>query len=156
MSGRSRSLPPPAGATTYPPVEPAFLGRGWSFPPTFNAVSCTVAMAGGDSDIRQSLWIILSTSLGERVMLPTFGCDLISKVFATLTTTTANAIASMVTRAIIDWEPRVTVESVTVTESELAGWIDISVDYIVRQTNSRSNFVFPFYRMEATLPPPPS
>lgn len=156
MSGRSRSLPPATVATTYPPVEPAFLGRGWSFPPTFNRVSCTVAMASGDADIRQSLWIILSTSLGERVMLPTFGCDLISKVFTALTTTTANAIASMVTRAIIDWEPRVTVESVTVTDAELAGWIDISIDYIVRQTNSRSNLVFPFYRMEATLPPPPS
>ena len=156
MKRGARSLPSTARAATYPPVEPAFLGRGWSFPPTFNRVSCTVAMASGDADIHQSLWIILSTSLGERVMLATFGCDLISKVFTALTTTTANAIATMVTRAITDWEPRVTVESVTVTDSELAGWIDISIDYVVRQTNSRSNLVFPFYRMEATLPPPPS
>lgn len=156
MKRGARPLPPAASAATYPPVEPAFLGRGWSFPPTFNRVSCTVAMASGDADIHQSLWMILSTSLGERIMLATFGCDLISKVFTALTTTTANAIATMVTRAITDWEPRVTVESVTVTDSELAGWIDISIDYIVRQTNSRSNLVFPFYRMEATLPPPPS
>lgn len=156
MKRGARSLPSAARAATYPPVEPAFLGRGWSFPPTFNRVSCTVAMASGDADIHQSLWIILSTSLGERIMLATFGCDLISKVFTALTTTTANAIATMVTRAITDWEPRVTVESVTVTDSELAGWIDISIDYVIRQTNSRSNLVFPFYRMEATLPPPPS
>jgi len=143
----------PAG---YDPVNPAFLGRGWSFPPTFNHVTSTVAMAVGDVDIREALWILLSTALGERIMLATFGCDLLSKVFTTLTTTTANEIATMVTRAITEWEPRVTVENVVVTESELDGWLNISIDYFVRQTNSRSNLVFPFYRLEATLPPPPS
>lgn len=134
---------------------PAFLGRGWAFPPTFNRLTGSVAMASGDGDIKQALWIILSTALGERVMLATFGCDLLSKVFTTLTTTTANDIATMVTRAIIEWEPRVTVERVIVTESELSGWLDIHIDYVVRQTNSRSNIVYPFYAMEATLPPPP-
>jgi len=134
---------------------PEFLGRGWSFPPTFNRLTGAVEMAGGDRDIKQALWIILSTALGERVMLATFGCDLLSKVFSTLTTTTANDIATMVTRAIIEWEPRVVVENVTVDESELSGWIDIHIDYIVAQTNSRSNIVYPFYAMEATLSPPP-
>ncbi|MEJ2457618.1 MAG: GPW/gp25 family protein [Novosphingobium sp.] len=145
-----------ADGGAYEPVEPAFLGRGWSFPPSFIRSSASVTMAGGDTDIRQSLWIILSTSLGERIMLATFGCDLMSKVFTALTTTTANEISTMVTRAIIEWEPRVTVESVTVTDSELDGWLDISIDYIVRETNSRSNLVYPYCRMEATLPPPAS
>lgn len=151
---RSRFLPSVDPGLSYPPVEPAFLGRGWGFPPTFDRVACTVAMASGDTDIRQSLWIILSTRLGERTMLATFGCDLESMLFTSLTTTTANAIATMVTRAITEWEPRVTVEAVSVTEAELAGWLDITIVYVVRQTNSRSNLVFPFYRMEATLPPP--
>lgn len=145
-----------SGEAAYRPVEPAFLGRGWSFPPSFSRVSASVTMASGDVDIRQSLWIILTTSLGERIMLATFGCDLMSKVFSVLTTTTANEIAAMVTRAIVDWEPRVSVESVVVTESELDGWLDISIDYFVRQTNTRSNLVFPFCRWEVTLPPPPS
>lgn len=151
-----RPLPRLRGESAYRPVEPAFLGRGWSFPPTFSRVSESVIMASGEADIRQSLWTILATRPGERIMLATFGCDLMSKLFTVLTTTTANEIAAMVTRAIVDWEPRVTVESVVVTESELDGWLDISIAYIVRQTNSRSNLVFPFYRMEKTLPPPPS
>ena len=113
-------------------------------------------MAAGDTDIRQALWILLSTSLGGRIMLATYGCDLISKVFTTLTTTTANEIASMVTRAITEWEPRVSIQNVTVTDSTLDGWIDIAIDYVVRQTNSRSNLVFPYCRMEATLSPPAS
>ncbi len=143
-----------SGATSD--AYPGFLGRGWSFPPSFDPIADTVVMAEADTDIRQSLWIILSTTPGERIMLPTFGCDLISKVFSTLTTTTANEIASMVTKAIIDWEPRVTVEKVTVTDSPLDGWLDISIDYVVRQTNARSNLVFPYCRLEATLPPAPS
>jgi phage baseplate assembly protein W len=151
---KRRQVPDPQ-QPSYAPVYPAFLGRGWGFPPTFDRILKSVGMASGDTDIKEALWIILSTNLGERIMLATFGCDLISKVFTALTTTTANEIATMVTRAIIEWEPRVLVENVTVTESELAGWVYINIDYMVRQTNSRSNIVYPFYALEATLPPPP-
>lgn len=148
-----RRGPPGTGGPDDTPY-PAFLGRGWGFPPTFDPIAHRVGMASGDQDIRESLAILLGTSLGERVMLATYGCDLMSKVFTTLTTTTANEIAAMVTRAIIEWEPRVDVENVVVSDSFLAGWLAISIDYTVRQTNSRSNMVFPFYQLEATLPRP--
>lgn len=154
LPARSGKGKPGIGGDGQP--YPTFLGRGWSFPPTFDNVLCTVDLAAGDIDIRQALWIILSTSLGERIMLPTFGCDLIAKVFTALTTTTANEIGSLVSRALVDWEPRIIVDSVTVTDSTLDGWIDISVDYTVRATNSRSNIVYPFCRIEATLPSAPS
>jgi hypothetical protein len=149
-----RPVRAPGNGESYPPVEPAFLGRGWSFPPTFDPFHHTVVMASGDVDIRESLHILLSTSLGERVMLATYGVDLISKVFTALTTTTANEIATMVTRAIIEWEPRVTVENVEVSDAILDGWVAIAIDYMVRQTNARDNIVYPFYQVEATLPPP--
>lgn len=154
MSQPPRPTKPGTG-DDYPPAVPAFLGRGWSFPPTFDPFHRTVVMVAGEVDIRESLNILLSTSLGERVMLATYGADLISKVFTTLTTTTANEIATMVTRAITEWEPRVSVENVVVSESILDGWVAISIDYMVRQTNTRSNIVFPYYQVEATLPPPP-
>jgi phage baseplate assembly protein W len=154
MSQPPRPAKPGTG-DDYPPAVPAFLGRGWSFPPTFDPFHRTVVMVAGDVDIRESLNILLSTSLGERVMLATYGVDLISKVFTTLTTTTANEIATMVARAITEWEPRVSVENVVVSESILDGWVAISIDYMVRQTNTRSNIVFPYYQVEATLPPPP-
>lgn len=135
---------------------PAFLGRGWAFPPTFDPATASVTLAEGDRDIKEALWIILSTALGERVMLPTFGCDLRTRVFATLTTTSANDIAAMVSRAILDWEPRVSVENVSVGEATLEGWLEIDITYTVRQTNTRSNLVYPFCGMEASLPPPAS
>jgi phage baseplate assembly protein W len=139
------------GAITAPE---AFLGRGWSFPPSFDRLHATVSMAEAEQDIRECLWVLLSTSLGERVMLATYGCDLMSKVFTTLTTTTANEICALVAKAILDWEPRITVEDIAVAElDEKAGWITIDIAYKVRKTNTRSNLVYPFCRLEATLPP---
>jgi phage baseplate assembly protein W len=155
VSQPPRPVRPSSAGDVYPAVQPAFLGRGWSFPPTFDPFHRTVVMVAGDIDIHESLNILLSTSLGERVMLATYGVDLISKVFTTLTTTTANEIATMVTRAIIEWEPRVSVDKVDVSESILDGWVAISIDYTVRQTNTRDNIVFPYYQVEATLPPAP-
>ena len=135
---------------------PSFLGRGWSFPPSFERDLGTVRMSAGDADIKESLWILLSTSLGERIMLAGYGCDLRAQVFSALTTTTANQIAAMVANAIVMWEPRVTVENVGVVQDDaIAGVVLISIDYMVRQTNSRSNLVYPFYAAEATLPPEP-
>lgn len=155
MSQLPALIPPTSrSGAAAEPEGPAFLGRGWSFPPTFDPATEQVVLAEAEADIKQALWIILSTSLGERVMLPTFGCDLRSRVFSTLTTTAAREIATMVRRAILDWEPRVAVESVTVDEATLEGWLEIDIAYTVRQTNTRSNLVYPFCGLEASLPPP--
>lgn len=146
-----RGVAPRAGIEAYP----AFLGSGWSFPPTFNRQTGAVAMSSADRDITESIWIILSTNLGERIMLATFGSSLWSQVFTALTPTTANEIAHMVSNAIIEWEPRVQVEDVAVTHAVLSGWLDITISYFVRQTNTRSNLVYPFYTREPILPQPP-
>jgi phage baseplate assembly protein W len=135
---------------------PDFLGTGWSFPPTFVRHTASVVMASDVEDIRQSLWILFSTSLGERIMLATYGSSLWQKVFAALTTTMANEIRDLIAKAILTWEPRIDVERIEVEELRPEdGVLGISVDFIVRQTNVRSNLVYPFYLQEATLPPPP-
>ncbi len=151
-----RTIPAATAALARQTPYPGFLGTGWSFPPTFVRQGFTVEMAAGEVDIRESIWIILATRLGERVMLPGFGSNLWTEVFTSLTTTTANEIAGIVASAIIEWEPRVTVLDVSVTELDiLDGVVEISIDYLVRTTNTRSNLVFPYYLMEATLLAPP-
>ena len=134
--------------------HPSFLGRGWSFPPSFNPLTASVEMASAEVDVHQSIGIILSTRLGERIMLATFGCDLESKVFGSLTATSANEISRLVSMALTDWEPRIKVVAVSTMQTELQGWVEISIEYLVLQTNSRSNLVFPFYLNEASLPAP--
>lgn len=134
-------------------TEQSFLGVGWSFPPSFAAGGAAVAMVAGAADIEQSLHILLSTSLGERVMQDEFGCDLQSVFFAEMDQDLINALTSLITDAILYHEPRITLEQLDITESAAQqGLLLISIDYTIRNTNSRFNLVYPFYINEAATP----
>lgn len=135
----------------------AFLGTGWSFPPQFSSKTGTIDLVAHDKDIQQSLRILFSTSPGERVMHPQFGCNLKKQVFDTISQGTITKIKDSVRRAILFFEPRITLHRVDVVveddpqhvHSVYNGFVVIHVDYTIRQTNSRSNLVYPFYFMEA-------
>jgi phage baseplate assembly protein W len=136
-----------------PPAH--YLGTGWTFPPTFSRQSATVVMSSDVANIKQCLRVLFSTNMGERIMLATYGTGLRLKVFDSLTETLANDIRSLIEKAILDWEPRIDVLRVDVDEVDpLRGELAISIDFVVRQTNARSNLVYPFYLDEATLAPP--
>ena len=128
-----------------------FLGRGWSFPPTFSPMPAGVAMLEQEADIASSLEILLTTLPGERVMLPEFGCNLEELIFETLDTTTRTLLEDKIESAILYCEPRIDLEKVQLGGSlELEGVVLIDITYRVRATNSRFNFVFPFYKQEGT------
>ena len=134
------------------PVRPDFLGRGWSFPPSFSKALRSVAMVADIQDIDQSLWVLFGTVPGERVMLPGYGCDLWKYVFRELNTSLLNEISDVVATAITRWETRIELLSVTATaDPDQVGLVLIAVDYWVRSINTRSNLVYPFYLTEATL-----
>lgn len=137
--------------------ESAFLGTGWSFPPTFSRVNNSVEMVSDERDINESLRILFSTALGARIMLPTYGADLWSQVFKSVTTAFKSILVDYVYTAIINWEMRIDVVNVTVTEDDkVDGLLMILVNYTIRQTNSRGNLVYPFYIGEGTLPQEPT
>jgi uncharacterized protein len=129
----------------------SFLGRGWSFPPTFQSTWPGVEMLEEEADIASSLEILLSTRPGERVMLPDYGCNLEELLFDNLDTTLKTLMADKIETAILYFEARIDLESVRLDSSrELEGVVLIEVTYRVRTTNSRFNFVFPFYKQEGT------
>lgn len=57
-----------------------FLGKGVGFPVTVEN-NGALAQAAHEESIRQSVWIILGTAKGERVMRPDFGCGIYDLVF---------------------------------------------------------------------------
>ncbi|MEL7162715.1 MAG: GPW/gp25 family protein [Bacteroidota bacterium] len=138
--------------------DKAFLGRGWSFPPTFqrSGDGSGVAMVAGREDIDQSLEILLSTSLGERVLQSRYGCNLSDYQFEAMDTAFVGLLRDMVHTAILYHEPRIDVDKITVTDDSsplaLSGMVLIEVSYRIRATNSRFNFVYPFYRTEGVSP----
>lgn len=128
-----------------------FLGRGWSFPPTFNRGLSGVEMLDEDADVASSLEVLLTTMPGERVMLPDYGCNTEELVFESLDTTTKTLMVDKIEAAILYYEPRIELEKVRLdSRRELEGIVLIEVIYRVRTTNSRFNFVFPFYKQEGT------
>ena len=129
----------------------SFLGRGWSFPPSFNREGGRTNMLEDEDDIRSSLEILLSTVQGERILQPTYGCDLTPLLFEPLTTSLRTEMVDKISNAILYFEPRIDVEKIELKDDHiLEGIVLITIDYVIRSTNSRNNFVFPFYRAEGT------
>lgn len=137
-----------------PGADRAFLGRGWSFPPTFDRTIGGVQMLEHEDDIASSLELLLCTAAGERIMVPDYGCSLDDLVFEGLNTRMRTLMEDAIASAILYHEPRIVLEKVTVGSegfvAALEGRVLIEVAYRVRATNSRFNFVFPFYVAEGT------
>lgn len=136
-------------------IDRSFLGTGWNFPPTFHSIASRggwygVEMLSGEEDVRSSLRIILETISGERVMLPTFGCNLLPYVFEVMNVPNVALIEKIVKDALTIHEPRIIVESVLSTAFPDRGLLEINIEYSIITTNTRYNYVFPFYMKEAT------
>ena len=125
-----------------------FLGVGWWFDVSARAPmdgAASPRMAYYDESIRQSIWIILSTARGERVMRPDFGCGIHNLIFALQNATTAGLVRHEVEQALLYWEPRIEVLRVTADPDPSEPALLISIEYRVKSTNSRANVVYPFY-----------
>ncbi|GJL83488.1 MAG: baseplate protein [marine bacterium B5-7] len=146
----------------------SYLGNGWGFPPTFIRVpgplnarrgtsirprSGRVVMVSDETDVRESLEILFNTALGERVMQPRYGADLKYHVFEPMNATTLTFIEDLMRTAIIYHEPRIETDRLSVNPEPLEGRLLIEIDYRIRSTNSRFNFVYPFYLTEAGQQP---
>ena len=127
----------------------AFLGIGWSFP---------VCLPGGrvktsayETDIRESILIILRTNPGERLMRPTFGAGLVDFVFEPVSAESIERLRARVNDALVLWEARIDVLAVNITvdDSEPHKLL-IDMHYSVRATNTQHNLVYPFYLEEGS------
>jgi phage baseplate assembly protein W len=129
----------------------SFLGTGWGFPPAWDMAAGAVGTTSNEEDIQKSLEILLSTRKGERVMEPDYGCNLDEMLFEPITTTFKTYIAEMIRTAILYYEARIDLKSVIVDDSrQQEGFILIILNYTVRTTNSRYNYVYPYYLNEGS------
>ncbi len=141
-----------------------FLGSGWKFEGRLDEDGrgfrglrleqrevdgrehAVLALSDAEEDVREAIWIILSTAPGERLMHPDFGCGLHDYVFAPNDTHTAGMVRFHVERALERWEPRIELLVVTVEpDPGDPAVLLVGVDYRVRSTDSRFNLVYPFY-----------
>jgi len=161
------------------PDKKSFLGKGWAFPVTFlrdkseqdaQGMGCPPEAGGADTYlpmttsgdrvqtasevelIEQSLTILFGTRPGERVMRPDYGCALDDALFEPANTSLLTYVKDLISKAVLYYEPRVQLRSVDIVMDHLLeGQILIELDLIVRSTNSRYNFVYDYYKREATI-----
>jgi uncharacterized protein len=122
-----------------------FLGVGWGFPVGVDPRTGQIDHAEYEESVRQSLWIVLGTAKGERVMRPDFGCGIYDLVFENITASTAGRISQEVRESLLLFEPRIDVLTIRVTPENGGEVMLISIDYEVRATNNLFNLVYPFY-----------
>ncbi|WP_158800354.1 GPW/gp25 family protein [Pedobacter sp. L105] len=129
----------------------AFLGRGWSFPPSFDRINNANQMSSGLTDIEESIRIILGTTPGERIMQPKFGCDIKKMVFEQLSTNLITQINHIIAHALLNFEPRIMfIQAELLEQANTEGMVHMRIDYSVITTNTRHNIVYPFYLAEGT------
>jgi len=123
-----------------------FMGKGWAFPVECNRADGRFEVAEYETSITQAIQIILSTAPGERVMRPNFGCAIHELAFAPNSPATRGMAEHHVREALLRWEPRIEVLDVrAITSDRPDEELWIGVDYRVRTTDTRFNFVYPFY-----------
>lgn len=128
-----------------------FLGSGWSFPVSFSDENYQLDISSFENNINESIRIILKTVNGERCFEPQFGSGLQQFFFRKMDKALKGEIVDAVKVSLLHNEPRITVQDVEVEFIDLAnGLLHIDISYLYNQTNTRHNYVYPFYLNEGT------
>lgn len=86
--------------------------------------------------IKSNLVNLLLTDVGERVMNPSFGCNLKRFLFEGITDKNSNLIANSVADSIAIFIPEITVTSISVVPNTDYNTIDVNVNYILNISQS--------------------
>jgi len=128
-----------------------FLGCGLKFPLQIDKKTGHIALVNYETDISESIGIILNTYLGERIMRPDFGSSIQDYVFQPRTVIQDGVINKILEKTLTIFEPRIKdVECKLDTDNADpdSGNIVFNITYVVRTTNNRYNKVYPFYMTE--------
>ena len=125
----------------------SIIGIGWKFPIRVNAKG-GISLSRGPDRIQDAIWIILSTSLGERVMRETFGAGVYDYVFQSNSDALRAQLAATVSAALARWEPRITQVNVSLQDGSEPSQVLIVIDYQISSTNELFNLVYPLYLQE--------
>ncbi|WMW25084.1 GPW/gp25 family protein [Methanolobus sediminis] len=125
-------------------MDADFLGVGVSFP--LKTENGKITWSKYEDSIRESILLILGTSIGERVMRPDFGCRIHDLAFSVNDTSTASFAIFHVEEALKKWEPRIELIKVDANNDEQElNRLNISIEYRIISSNTRYNLVYPFY-----------
>jgi uncharacterized protein len=105
----------------------------------------SIEMISGNASIKQSLFMLLSTSPGERVMYPNYGCSLKKLAFAENDETTAGLAIHYIREAVQRWEPRVIITRLDARADEIRSeLLNITIQYRLVSEKISDTLIYPF------------
>lgn len=129
----------------------AFLGVGWAFPVNFSDGDFQLDVSSYEDNVNQNIKVLLETPFGNRMLQPELGSGLERFFFEEINETLLGEINNTVRTTLLNHEPRITIESVDAkVVDEFQGLINVTIIYEFNQTNTRHNYVYPFYINEGT------
>ena len=127
-------------------IETVFSGQWLSFPPLFSTSSSGPDMLTGQALIEQTISTVLNTRIGERLLVPNFGSNLSDFIFQMVDAAVMADLREEISIAIAENEPRVTLKAILFDTSDIYdGKLNIELEYVINESNSLANMVFPFY-----------
>ena len=123
----------------------SIIGSRWAFPPQLSDRN-HFGLVEDAAAIRQSIFIIIHTVPGERVMRPDFGCEIHSLIFWPANFQTAALAERYVREALERWEPRINLREVEVTPGgSIYGELFIRLQYEIKGQHDPRSLVYPYY-----------
>lgn len=127
------------------------VGQGLKSEPVINKVSGGLNTNTGFDRIDQSINHILGTRKGERFFLPDFGSNLHLLLFERNSFLLEDLADLYIREALSQWEPRISVVSVTVLPSREENVVPINIQYRLSNLNREHNYVYPFVQAPMSL-----
>lgn len=122
-----------------------FLGSGMKFPPQIDKSTGRFVLSAGEQSVKESIYLILMTHRGERWLEPMFGARLLDYSFMDTSSTILGLMKNDLMSVLLEQEPRISDVTVTIDPTVRDGCLLINISYVIAQTNTRDNLVFPFY-----------
>jgi phage baseplate assembly protein W len=121
-------------------MTPAKLfGKGFAFPMRVGEDG-RVQWSEGETNVEESIRILLGTDPGERLFRPDLGAGLRAFLFQPNTVTTRHQISERIARVLARWEPRVIIESVdTIPDPDDAESAVATIHYRLVATQTRQS-----------------
>lgn len=120
--------------------------KGWKFPVSFNVYSKSVETVNSDeTSIRESLIVLLSTTIGERNMVDNYGCNVMDMAFQKIDTNMITFMTNNIRMAIDKWEKRIIVNNVFLKyHQENQEYLSIKIDYTIKNNSQNEILDFNF------------
>lgn len=127
------------------------IGKGLKLDGMMSPTKGTPEYNTGIERINQSIKNILDTRQGERFFLPDFGSKLHLLLFERNTYLFQDLAELYIREALSIWEPRITILNITIPPSTEDNIVNITINYMLSNTNRTVSYVYPYVRSPRPL-----